>query len=161
VGGFPRWCLGGLAVGDPSADSVRHALSWGDQRVLRAEVLAALLLGAGEVEPGRVPVLRLRGVRVTGRLDLMGATVCCPLVCEYCWFDEQLRFVESSVKTVRIVASRLPGFDGARMRLGGRLDLSSSSADSMITLVQAKVSGLLSLRDGPRNRASVRRGDPV
>jgi len=31
----------------------------------------------------------------------------------------------------------------------------------MITLVQAKVSGLLSLRDGPRNRASVRRGDPV
>src|SRR5215468_1960309 len=81
---FPGGAWTDLQSGDSSADRVQDALSWGDRRVVRAEVLAALLLGAGDAEPGRVPALRLRGVRVAGRLDLVGTAVSYPLVCEYC-----------------------------------------------------------------------------
>jgi hypothetical protein len=44
-------------------------------RAIRAEVIRALLLGAADREPGHAPGVRIRGARITGRLDLMGATV--------------------------------------------------------------------------------------
>jgi hypothetical protein len=64
-----------------------------------------LLLGAREPAAGCHPAIRLRGVQVTGRLDLMGATVSYALVCEHCRFDEPIRLVEATTKTVRIVDS--------------------------------------------------------
>jgi hypothetical protein len=36
-------------------------------------VIQSLLLGGGDTEPGHAPAVRLRGARVVGRLDLMGA----------------------------------------------------------------------------------------
>ena len=85
-----------LRTGDAAAGDLASATHWGPGRVVRAEVITALLLGAGELEPGYTPGVRLRGARVTGRLDFMGATLAYPLVCEYCYFDEELRFVEAS-----------------------------------------------------------------
>ena len=136
-----------LRVGDPAIDDPRRAGRWGPERYVRAEVLRALLLGAREPEPGCVAGIRLRGARVSGRLDLMGATVNWPLVCEYCAFDREIRFVESVTKTVRIVHSKMPGFNGTRMRLDGILTFWSSVIDGVLRLDQAKVSGQVSLRD--------------
>jgi hypothetical protein len=116
-------------------------------RAIRAEVISALLLGAADREPGYTPGVRIRGARVTGRLDLMGATVTWPLVCEYCYFEEELRFVESVTRTVRIVQSRLPAFNGTRMRLDGILNLWACEITGVLRLDQAKVTGQLCLRD--------------
>jgi hypothetical protein len=49
---FPGGDWADLRSGDLTADGVQNALSWGDGRAVRAEVLAALLLGAGDTEPG-------------------------------------------------------------------------------------------------------------
>lgn len=136
-----------LRAGDAVADDLGVAPRWGAGRVVRAEVIMALLLGAGEAEPGHAPGVRLRGARITGRLDLMGATVTYPLVCEYCHFDEELRFVESSTRTVRIVSSHLPTLNGTRMRLTGIFNLCASEITGVLRLDQAKVSGQLCLRD--------------
>jgi uncharacterized protein YjbI with pentapeptide repeats len=144
---FPRGAWADLRAGDPVADDPDGAGSWGPSRAVRAEVISALLLGACAAEPGHSPAVRLRGARITGRLDLMGATVTCPLVCEYCHFDGELRFVESSAKTVRLAHSRLPGFNGTRMRLDGILNFWSSVVDSVIRLDQAKVAGQVCLRE--------------
>jgi hypothetical protein len=144
---FPRGAWTDLRTGDPAADDLAGAGSWGPSRTIRAEVITGLLLGACDPEPGHAPAVRLRGARISGRLDLMGATLSCPLVCEYCYFDSEPRFVESSAKTVRIVASRLPGFHGTRMRLDGILNFSSSVVDSVIRLDQAKVAGQVSLHE--------------
>jgi hypothetical protein len=144
---FPRGAWADLRAGDPADDDLENAGRWGPSRTIRAEVITALLLGACAAEPGLRPGVRLRGARITGRLDLMGATLSCPLVCEYCHFDGEPRFVESSAKTVRIVASRLPGFNGTRMRLDGILNFSSSVVDSAIRLDQAKVTGQVCLRE--------------
>jgi len=144
---FPRGAWADLRTGDPAADDLEFASRWGPSRTIRAEVIAALLLGACAAEPGHSPAVRLRGARISGRLDLMGATVSCPLVCEYCHFDGEPRFVEASAKTVRIVASRLPGFNGTRMRLDGILNFSSSVVGSVTRLDQAKITGQVCLRD--------------
>jgi hypothetical protein len=134
-----------LRTGDPAGDDPQGASRWGPERVIRAEVIRALLLGAGETEPGQVPAVRLRGAAITGRLDLMGATVAHALVCDYCWFTEKPRLVDSSVQTVRITGSLLPGLNAARMRLSGILDLRGSQIPGMIRVEQARVDGQVCL----------------
>ena len=84
---FPQGAWVDLRAGDVAADDLGSAACWGPDRIVRAEVITALLLGAGEVEAGYAPAVRLRGAKITGRLDLMGATVSYPLVCEHCYFD--------------------------------------------------------------------------
>lgn len=133
---FPRGAWVDLRDGAPDRD-----------RAIRAEVITALLLGAADREPGHTPGVRIRGARITGRLDLMGATVTCPLVCEYGQFDEELRLVEAVTRTVRIVHSRLPALNGTRMRLDGILNLWACEITGVLRLDQAKVTGQLCLRD--------------
>lgn len=151
---FTRGTWVDLREGDPAADALEAAPRWGPGRVIRAEVISALLLGAGEIEPGHVPGVRLRGARIIGRLDLMGATVTHPLVCEYCYFAEPLRFVESATRTVRIVDSRLPAFNGTRMRLAGIFNLRGSIVAGVLRLDQARLEGQLCLA-----RAAIGAGD--
>lgn len=136
-----------LRTGDPSADDLATARDWGSGRVIRAAVIRELLLGAGEAEPGWAPAVRLRGARISGRLDLMGATVCWPLVCEYCSFEEELRLVEASTKTVRLVDCTLPAFNGTRMRLDGILNFWGSAISGVLRLEQAKVAGQVCLHN--------------
>jgi hypothetical protein len=143
---FPRGAWVDLRSGMAGADRVEQASQWGTDRVIRAEFLQALLLGACDSEPGYAPAVRLRGALVTGRLDLMGATVTSALVCEFCHFDEELRLVESSTKTVRIVDSYLPAFNGTRMRLEGILNLWGCTIPGVTRIEQAKVAGQVCLR---------------
>ena len=134
-----------LRTGDPADDDPQCASRWGPERVIRAEVVRALLLGAGETEAGRIPAVRLRGALITGRLDLMGATVAHALVCDHSCFTEKPRLVDSSVQTVRITGSLLPGLNAARMRLSGILDLRGSQIPGMIRIEQARVDGQVCL----------------
>ena len=136
-----------LRAGDVAADDLGNAARWGPGRVVRAVVITTLLLGAGEVVPGYAPGVRLRGARITGRLDLMGVTLACPLVCEQCYFDEELRLVESSTRTIRFTGSYLPALNGTRMRLDGILNLWGSEVAGVLRLDQAKLSGELCLHD--------------
>ena len=95
-----------LRSGDPDEDDPANADGWGKGRMVRAEVVTALLLGARDLERGHFPAVRLRAARITGRVDLMGTVITHALVLEHCRFDEPLRFVEASTKTVRITGSR-------------------------------------------------------
>lgn len=143
---FPRGAWVDLRSGDADQDDPANAGSWGPARMVRAEVVTALLLGACEPERGRFPAVRLRGARVTGRVDLMGAVIIHALVLEHCRFDEPLRFVEATTKTVRITSSRLPGFNGARMRTEGILNFHLSVIEETLRLDRAQVAGEISLR---------------
>lgn len=142
---FTRGTWVDLREGDPVADGLEAAPQWGPGRVIRAEVISALLLGARDLEPGFAPGVRLRGARITGRLDVMGATLAYPLVCEYCYFTQELRFVECTARTVRIVGSHFPAFNGTRMRLTGILNLWNSTVTGVLRLDQARLEGHLGL----------------
>ncbi|MFG2091366.1 MULTISPECIES: hypothetical protein [unclassified Spirillospora] len=143
---FPRGEWVDLRTGDPGRDDVATAPQWDDDRTVRAEVIAALLLGAVPPDPGRRPGVRLRGARVRGRLDLMGAEIPCALVCEYCHFDEPVRLVEATVRTVRLVRSSLHSLNAARMGMDGILNLHLSTVRAGIRLDRARINGEVSLR---------------
>lgn len=85
---------------------------WNACRVVRAEVVTALLLGAGDLKKGRAPAIRLVGARISGRLDVMAAESSHALVLSCYWLDETPRFVEAITRTVRISECYLPGFSG-------------------------------------------------
>jgi hypothetical protein len=135
---FPAGLCLDLRAGD---GAVEGAERWGPGRTIRAEVVAALLLGAASPEPGRFPAVHLRGARVTGPLDVTGATVGCALVCEGCFFDTAPQFVDATTKALRFVDSRLAGFNGARMRVEGILELSRTKLDGELRLERATVTG--------------------
>jgi hypothetical protein len=151
---FPHGRWVDLRTGDPIADDLGTAASWGPGRTVRAEVLRALLLGVRQAEPGSAPGIRLRGAYVTGRLDLMGAAVRWPLVCEYCQFDGDLRLVESESRTVRIVHSQMRALNGTRMRLDGILNLWCSSVSGVLRLDMARVAAQVCLMDAQIGAAS-------
>jgi hypothetical protein len=70
----------------------------GGPPVIRAEVIAALLLGAAGAAPGGTAGIRLRGAAVTGRLDLTAGSAAWPLVCDGCQFDTEIGFVDSTLR---------------------------------------------------------------
>ena len=53
-------------------------------RTIRAEVIAALLLGARRANPGRIAAVRLNGTRITGTLDLGHGLVTVPVRLRRC-----------------------------------------------------------------------------
>jgi hypothetical protein len=132
-----RWV--DFRTGNARQDHLKGAGQWGRHRTVRAEVVAALLLGAAPAEPGRVAAVRLRGARIIGRLDVMGGTVTCALVCECCYFDTAPRFTDASTKTVRLTDSHLAGFSGVRMRSEGILSLARTSMDTELRLEHAVI----------------------
>lgn len=140
----PRGAWVDFRTGDPGTDNPAKADGWGPERIVRAEVLSALLLGAGTAEPGCWPAVRLRGARITGRLDLIGAEVGRALVCEFCRFDAPLRCAEATTKTVWLTACWFPSFDGARMRTEGVVSFRGCVVDEGVRLERAKVDGEVS-----------------
>jgi hypothetical protein len=144
---FPRGAWVDLRDGSPESGDLGAAESWGPDRVVRADVIRALLLGAREAEPGLVPGVRLRGARVTGRLDLTGASIPWLLTCTYCYFEEEILLVESAARAVRITHSRFPAFSGTRMRVDGIVSLEACSGAAVVRLDLARVIGQVCLRD--------------
>jgi hypothetical protein len=144
---FPAGNWVDLRTGDSTQDDLGKADQWGPDRAIRAGIIAALLLGAAGAQPGRFPAVRLRGARVSGRLDMMGTTLNCALVCEHCWFDTAPRFVEATTKTVRFVDSSLAGFNGAGMRVEGILNLHRTRVGGVFRVDGATVAGEVSLRE--------------
>jgi hypothetical protein len=61
-----------LRAGDAALDEPAAGASWPESRSVGAEVIVALLLGAGSL-PVRASDIRLTGARITGRLDLSWA----------------------------------------------------------------------------------------
>jgi hypothetical protein len=114
-------------------------------RIVRAEVISALLLGACEGAPGRVPAVRLSGARVTGRLDVSGGEVGCELRLRDCALDETPNFANARARQLRFADCAMPGFDGGGLRVEGFFSLSGSWIDGEVRLIRAYVTGGLRL----------------
>lgn len=132
--------------------------SWADlthaaERTVRAEVIRTLLLGGQDAEPGQLAALRLRGATVTGRLDLMGATIDVALVCEKCVFDAPLRLAEAVTRTVRIVGGRMDQLNAPRSRIEGVLDLRGTEIEHGLRVDQSEITGGLRLHGATLGRS--------
>ncbi len=143
---FPAGGWVDFRAGNPD-DDLAGAAGWGADRTIRAEILAGLLLGAGESLPGHFPAVRLRGARIAGLLDVAGAAVSCALVCESCYFDTSPAFTEATTRSVRLTESRLAGFDGTRMRVEGVFDLSRTEVETVLRIDRATINADMLLQE--------------
>lgn len=130
-------------VWDAFPDGALTDLTGAQVRDVRAEVIAALLLGAREPEPGRASAVRLCGARISGALDLSGAAVGQPLSAEHCEFTEPVRLVEAATRGIRLRDCFLPALDGTCWRADGIVDLSGTAVRDGICLDHARVDGAL------------------
>ena len=99
---------------------------WGEERAVSAAVLRDLLVG------GRWPVhakgVRLRGVKISGLLDLEGATLRCPLSLDGCYFDagDPVSLDHATASRVALTGCHLAGLT-ANMLTARQIDLSRST----------------------------------
>ena len=91
---------------------------------IRAEVIAALALGAVAGIPGRTAGVRIRGARVVGELDLRHGTVDVPLTMLNCTFTDAVRLEQSITKSIDLKDSQLVGLCATGAHIRGSLTLS-------------------------------------
>ena len=108
---------------------------------IRAAVLRYLLV-AGEWKVAAQGV-RLHDLRITGRLDLEGAKVQCPLRLENCYLDggEPVNLDYADVSAVFFIGCKLPGLSGKTLKVGKDLNLNGSTLTGPLQLQVAAITG--------------------
>ncbi|MFD8981324.1 membrane-associated oxidoreductase [Streptomyces sp. NPDC059564] len=141
---FPRG--EGVDFREQPEDSSVDGADWGPDRTLRAEVLRALLLGAGPAEEGRVAGLKVKGAKIVGKLDLRYAVVDHPIRLRDCWFERKPLMYGAQLKALVLGYSTLPGLTAATIRVDVVLRLSCCRITGPVRLQGAKISGGLFLQ---------------
>uniref|UniRef100_A0AAU2JPE9 Oxidoreductase n=1 Tax=Streptomyces sp. NBC_00049 TaxID=2903617 RepID=A0AAU2JPE9_9ACTN len=119
---------------DPHGDTV-----WGAERSVRARVVALLLLHGPAPVPGRVASLKLRGVRVSGRLDLSGGAVAPYVELQSCRFDSEIQLSEARFGTLRLINCAIPRLEAARLHTEGDLHVPRCRVARGIRLTDAQI----------------------
>ncbi|NGN68130.1 hypothetical protein G5C51_30050, partial [Streptomyces sp. A7024] len=134
-----------LRTGDPDGDDPAGGADWGPERTIRAEVIAALLLGARETEPGRKAGVTLVGARITGSLELDNTEFECHLRLKGCWFEQRVNLYGARTRQLSFSASHLNGIMASLAQIDGNLRLKWCHSRAEVSLVGTRVSGALSM----------------
>ncbi len=102
---------------------------WGPDRQLRAEVLAALLCGAVEVEPGQAGEIHVDRVRVIGKLELRGATFKHRLRLNECYIADGVDLSEATTRTLDLEGCHVGAIRLTRTKINGSFILSGAHLD--------------------------------
>src|ERR1035441_7148814 len=143
--GFSRGAAIDLRTGDQAADEPGGGQDWGDERTVRAEIIAALLQGVHQTEPGHTPSVWLAGARIAGRLRLSFAEVHCPLILEDCHFDESPDLYWAKLGFTSLRGCVLPGLIGSNVKIDGHLRLNRCTVTGELKLLGARIAGGLLL----------------
>jgi hypothetical protein len=115
--------------------------TWGRKQTIRAAVLRHLLVD--RQWPVHEKGIRLRGVRITGCLDLEGASLRCPLRLDNCYLDTRPTLNYASATWLELTDCHLPGLTGDTLVLTKDLVLEGSVFTNGINLPGADISGWL------------------
>ncbi|MFG3493622.1 oxidoreductase [Streptomyces sp. NPDC047928] len=128
-----------LSAGHPALDDPFSSRPWPPERSVRARVVALLLLDGPPARAGRVSALKLRGVRITGTLDLAGGTVAPYVELQGCRFENEVVLPESRFTTLRMVACAIPRLEAARLHTEGDLHLPRCRVERGVRLTDAQI----------------------
>ncbi len=128
-----------LTVGDHDLDDPHGGRRWGPERSVRARVVALLLLDGPPALRGRVSAVKLRGVQITGTLDVAGGTVTPYVELTGCRFENEVLLPESRFTTLRLVNCSIPRLEAARLRTEGDLHLPRCHVHRGIRLADAQI----------------------
>ncbi|MFJ2905128.1 oxidoreductase [Streptomyces sp. NPDC087212] len=128
-----------LSNGDPVVDDPHGGHPWGPERTVRARIICWLLLDGPPALAGRVSSLKLRGVQVSGALDLAGGTVVPYLELRGCRFERDVLLPEAHFTTVRLVNCPVPRLEAARVHTEGDLHLPRCRFHNGVRLTDAQI----------------------
>jgi hypothetical protein len=109
-------------------DAPTRGRTWGKNRQVQAEVLRQLLTGEGCLDQtfGRPLAVRLRGVSVSGRLNLGGLTMRCPLELYGCYLGGRLDLAKAEASDISLRGTHLAQrLSARRLRVTNDLNLSA------------------------------------
>jgi len=122
------------------------------ERTIRAGVLRQLLVG--QQWPVHARGVRLRGLRISGHLNLEAATLRCPLQLTDCYLDDPDPVVlyHAIVSLLTLNGCHLAGLEGDSLTVTKDLDLTGSTFTGPLRLPSAEIAGSL-ICTGARLRA--------
>jgi hypothetical protein len=134
---------GELVDGGEGQFTLAEMQTWAEERTVRAAVLRHLLIA--EQWPVDAKGVRLRGVRISGLLDLEAGAIRCPLVLDRCYFDADEPACLNYATALRLTLTRchLAGLTG-EMLTARALNLSRSTLSASLRLPGADITGQLS-----------------
>lgn len=125
-----------LGGGDPT-----EAATWGDDRVVRAEVLAFLCTDPEAVRLTHWRGVRLGGALVNGELDLRGAVLERRLELLGCALWDGLNLTDAHLVTVVLSGSHAGHLKAHRSSVANDIDFSQGKSDGQVDLTGATVGG--------------------
>jgi hypothetical protein len=142
---FPQGAWVDLRTGRPGIDDPEAGSRWPASRLIRAEVIRAIVLSQQEAGHGRVAAVRLAGARISGLLDLVHAEVFFPVYLHGCWFEKAPDLRWSSIRYLDLSHSHFPALNAESAHLEGDLVMSGCVAKTVI-LRRARIGGDLTMR---------------
>ncbi|RFU85868.1 oxidoreductase [Streptomyces triticagri] len=126
-------------VGDPEIDDPHGGRPWGAERSVRARVVCLLMLDGPPALHGRVSSIKLRGIQITGTLDVAGGSVTPYVEMEGCRFENEVLLPESRFGTLRLLNCSIPRLEAARLHTEGDLHLPRCHVHRGIRLTDAHI----------------------
>jgi hypothetical protein len=115
-------------------------------RTIRAEVIAALLLGAVPPEPGKIAAIQLDGARVTGALSLGHAVITGPVRVRPCEFEATIDLSGAKARGIDLEGSKLAGLLSPLGEFDGNLSLIQCQCLGQVVLTGAHITGALQMQ---------------
>jgi len=136
--------IGGIVAGVPGPYNLAAMQAWGPDRTIRASVLRNLLLADEWLvhENG----VRLRGMMISGHLDLSNASLRCSLQLDACYVPEPVSLSGATVSLFVMKECHVAGLMGDLLVASKFVDLGGTTFTGPVRLMLADIRGGLSCR---------------
>ena len=118
-----------FGTGNAEDDDPAGGEGWGPDRQVRVEVLAALLCGAVEVEPGQAGEIHLDRARVIGKLKFPGATFKHRLRLDECYIGDGIDLKEATTRTLDLRGCHVGAIYLEYAKINGAFNLRGAHLD--------------------------------
>ncbi|WP_214323648.1 hypothetical protein [Nonomuraea sediminis] len=144
---FPRGEEVDFTTGKPEEDHPASGAGWGAERTVRARVIAALLMSEEAHLSHRVPAIRIKGARITERLNVAYSTVRRSVRLLSCFFEQVPGLSWARCPQLSFKGSHLPGLSASNAQIDGHLRLEQCVFTGLVELRGTQLAGNLTLTD--------------
>jgi hypothetical protein len=139
-----------FTTGKPEEDDPEAGASWETERTVRARVIAELLMSEEAPRSHRIPALRIKGARITERMNLAYSTIFHSARFLSCFFEQAPNLYWARCRQMNFKGSLLPGLTASNVQMDGHLRLDGCVATGLLELRGAQLAGSLTM-----NRARI------
>ncbi|WP_204052731.1 hypothetical protein [Microbispora siamensis] len=134
-----------FTVGEPENVDPAGGATWGPERTVRARVIATLLMREETPRSHRIPAIRIKGARITERVNLAYATLRHSARFLSCYFERDPSLYWTRCSQLGFNGSHLPGLSGSNAQIDGHLRLEGCVFTGLVELRGTQLAGSLTL----------------